>query len=121
MAYKVLFCGDRDWTDEAYIETEVMMLDIEHDDLIIIEGEANGADKLSRKAAEKFLVPVEPYPADWARYKRAAGPIRNQQMLDEGKPDLVIAFHDDLENSKGTKDMVARAKKAGIPVQIVTH
>ena len=37
-------------------------------------------------------------------------------MLDEGKPDLVIAFHNDLPKSKGTKDMVKRAQKADVPV-----
>ena len=37
-------------------------------------------------------------------------------MLDEGKPDTVVYFHDNIERSKGTKDMVSRAKKAGLPV-----
>jgi hypothetical protein len=47
---------------------------------------------------------------------KAAGPIRNQRMIDEGKPDLVIAF----PGGRGTADMVSRAKKAGIPVQEIT-
>ena len=52
---------------------------------------------------------------------RAAGPIRNQRMLVEGKPDLVIAFHDDLESSRGTKDMIKRSLKAGIRVWHYSH
>ncbi len=60
-------------------------------------------------------MPVEAYPAEWARYHHAAGPIRNKQMLTEGKPDLVIAFHNDIEKSKGSKNMVALAKKHDIP------
>ena len=64
----------------------------------------------------KFLrIPVEKYPADWTRYGYAAGPIRNQQMLDEGRPSLVLAFHNDFEHSKGTKDMIDKARKANIP------
>jgi hypothetical protein len=59
-------------------------------------------------------VPYESYPADWATHKRAAGPIRNQQMLDTGI-DLCIGFHPDITKSKGTKDMLTRASKAGIP------
>ena len=49
------------------------------------------------------------FPAEWDKYGKAAGVLRNQQMLDEGYPDLVVYFHKDLENSKGTKDMVTRA------------
>lgn len=60
-----------------------------------------------------------PFPADWNRYGRAAGPIRNRQMLTEGKPDLVVAFHDDIESSKGTKDMVTIAEKAGVYVYVM--
>lgn len=61
---------------------------------------------------------VESFPANWSQYGHAAGPIRNQKMLDQN-PDLVIAFHFDLEHSKGTKDMINRAKKACIPVRFV--
>ena len=63
-------------------------------------------------------VPVEVYPADWTRYGKPAGPIRNRQMLNEGKPDMVIAFHDDLSVSVGTKDMVDIANAAGLPVRL---
>jgi hypothetical protein len=63
-------------------------------------------------------LPVESFPADWEQYGRAAGPIRNQQML-EAKPDRVFAFHEDLEHSKGTGDMVRRARKAGVPVEVI--
>jgi hypothetical protein len=48
-------------------------------------------------------MPVIAMPADWANHGKAAGPIRNRKMLDL-KPDLVLAFHADLTNSKGTKD-----------------
>jgi hypothetical protein len=61
------------------------------------------------------------YPAQWHKYGRAAGPIRNQQMLAEGKPDLVLAFHDDIDGSRGTKDMVNRARRAGVKVEVISH
>ena len=47
---------------------------------------------------------------DWKKYGKKAGPLRNQQMLEEGKPDLVVAF----PGGNGTADMVRRAKKANI-------
>lgn len=58
---------------------------------------------------------VEPYPADWS-IGRAAGPIRNKRMIVEGKPDLVVAFHDSLETSRRTRNMINQAISAGIPV-----
>ncbi len=59
------------------------------------------------------------YPADWKRYGRAAGRIRNALMLEYEKPDLVIAFHEDLSTSRGTLDMLKRAKLAGIASRVV--
>ena len=49
----------------------------------------------------------------------AAGAIRNGQMLTEGKPDLVVAFHGNISISKGTKNMVEQATKAGIRCIVV--
>ncbi len=107
---RVLVCGDRNWSGIDPIKRELMLAAPS----VVIEGEARGADTLARKAAEELGIPVEPYPANWTKYGRAAGVLRNQQMLDEGKPDLVLAFHPDISKSKGTADMVRRAKKAGI-------
>lgn len=88
---------------------------------IIIEGEARGADRMAAQWAGKFIGSerVRRFPAKWTEYGRAAGPYRNQQMLTEGQPQLVVAFHDDLRNSKGTKDMVTRARRADVPVLAV--
>jgi ABC-type sugar transport system substrate-binding protein len=80
----------------------------------LINGGCHGADQLARNWAKKFGVTQETYPADWSK-GRIAGPIRNQEMIDRGKPDLVIAF----PGGKGTADMVRRAREAGIPVQEV--
>lgn len=59
------------------------------------------------------------YFAEWNKYGKSAGPIRNKKMIDEGNPDIVIAYHDDIENSKGTKNMITQAKDKGIKVQII--
>lgn len=58
----------------------------------IISGACRGADRLAVMWAKSVGVPVEEYPANWGRYGKAAGPIRNLQMLKDGKPDLVVAF-----------------------------
>lgn len=79
-------------------------------DLVLIAGGASGADTLVKTLARTFRVTLEEYPADWKTYGRAAGPMRNQRMLDEGKPDAVLA----MPGGRGTADMVRRAEKAGI-------
>lgn len=83
----------------------------------IIEGGATGADRHAREWAEHFGLKPETYKADWypsgfGRLDRSAGPIRNQRMLDEGRPDLVLAF----PGGTGTADMVRRARAAGVKV-----
>lgn len=113
---RVLICGDRNWSNLKIIEDFILTLP---KDTEIIEGECRGADKKSRYVAEKHGYTVIPVPAEWSKYGNAAGPIRNQNMIDKYKPNLVIAFHNNLESSKGTKDMVKRAEKAGIPVKLV--
>jgi len=87
---------------------------------VVIHGAQRGADTIAGEIAEAMGFEVIPYPADWHKHGRAAGPIRNQQMLDEGKPTEVAAFHNDLAHSKGTGDMVRRARRAGLLVMVYT-
>ncbi len=89
-------------------------------DTIVIAGAAKGVDITAAKAARAWNHSVREFPANWATHGKAAGPIRNQLMLDQ-KPDLVIAIHEDPGLGKGTLDMVTRARKAGIPVSIFIH
>ena len=115
---RVLICGDRDWTDKESIRSNLSSLqDVE----VVIEGEARGADSLGREVAEELDIPVIKFPAQWDRFGKAAGYLRNTHMLRYGQPDIVLAFHDNLEESKGTKDMVLQAQKAGVPVRIINH
>jgi|ERR1019366_1367921 hypothetical protein len=118
---RVLVCGDRNWNDDDAIRRELnrVLADYVGESVIVIEGEARGADSIGRVVAEDLGIDVKKFPADWEKYGNAAGPIRNQQMLDEGKPTYVLAFHNDITHSKGTADMVLRARKAGIPVKVV--
>lgn len=83
----------------------------------IIQGEASGADVTAKQAAKWFDWEYLSFPADWEKHGKAAGPIRNKQMLDEGKPDMVIAFWDG--KSPGTKNMIDQATKSGVPVEII--
>ena len=85
--------------------------------LVIIQGDCpTGIDALARRFADEYEVPLESYPADWAKYGRAAGPKRNQRMADAGA-DLCMAFPS-RGRSAGTWDMIRRAVAAGIETRI---
>ena len=122
---KVLVTGDRNWTDRAAIKLWLEVLrEIGYTHLI--EGEARGADTMAREEGEKLGFKIvnrdentRGFPAEWDKYHRGAGPIRNREMLDQ-KPDLVLAFHHDLTKSKGTADCVREARKRGIEVKVAT-
>lgn len=81
-------------------------------EIILICGMAKGADLIAYDWAVVNWSQVKEFSADWKTHGKAAGHIRNQQMLDEGKPDLVVAF----PGGRGTADMVRRSKKAGVEV-----
>ena len=83
----------------------------------LADGTTVGADYWANQWAKATGTTEERYPADWKGYGRSAGPKRNQRMLDEGKPDLVIAF----PGGRGTADMIRRAKTAGVPVREVGY
>jgi hypothetical protein len=108
---RILVCGGRDYDDE---ETMFRILS-KLRPCFLIEGGAIGADCLAYRWAKRNLdlgsdwLRIE---ADWSAHGKSAGPMRNQRMLDEGKPHLVLAF----PGGKGTADMVRRAKRAGVDV-----
>ena len=116
---RVLVCGGRDFNDLGAVWSQ---LDTLHNlprhlggtgpITRIIQGGAGGADRLASQWASSNAVRQLEYPADWGKHGKAAGPIRNQQMIDEGKPDLVVAF----PGGRGTADMMARARAANIVV-----
>lgn len=114
---KILICGDRHWRDEKKIAK--VLFKLRKKVKLVIHGGARGADQLAGKYAMLLGIPTAVYEANWTKHGRAAGPIRNQSMLKFGKPDMVIAFHKNLNKSKGTKNMVGLAKKAKVKVRIV--
>jgi hypothetical protein len=137
---RMLVCGDRNWLDRRFPDgtenedlkwwvhdqTLDVLLDLAKAYRVdtVIEGCARGADRCAEDFSAKFPILITNhlhFPAEWDKYrkpggKNPAGPIRNMQMLEEGKPDFVVAFHDNLLESKGTRHMVRIADDAGIDV-----
>lgn len=78
---------------------------------LVIHGGAQGVDSLVEEAAYLLGIPTRILPADWDKHGRAAGPIRNQAMIDM-KPSVLLAF----PGGRGTADCVRRARAAGVMV-----
>lgn len=108
MSMRVLVCGGRGYADR---EEVFAALDY-YDPCVVIAGGAKGADTLARDWAVLRERVHHIYPAQWKRYGRSAGPIRNCFMLEDSKPSLVLAF----PGGNGTAHMIAIAEEAGIEV-----
>jgi hypothetical protein len=120
---KVIVTGDRSWSD---IETVASVLSWLPRETVLVEGGCRGLDLIARAVAEELGFSVREYAADWMRYGRSAGVVRNKTMLESEhllhEPiDLCISFHDDISASKGTRDMVTRIDKAGIKRWHIVH
>lgn len=113
---KVLVCGGRDYNEWGVFEQKMNQLFSTLSELgeitEIAHGDARGADGLADDYAWLHRIPCKKFPADWKTHGKAAGPIRNAEMLKYFKPDVVVAF----PGGRGTGDMIQRAKAAGVRV-----
>lgn len=109
---KLLVCGGRTYNDKDRLFKELDSYEGVHE---ICHGGASGADVLAGAWAISRGIPCRVYPADWKRYGKRAGPLRNEEMLTDFRPDCVVAF----PGGRGTLNMIALAHKAGVRVDIV--
>ena len=107
-----LICGGRDFADHARAYAALDSADFALEISCVVSGGARGADTIAHDWANSRGKHFLFFPANWERYGRRAGYLRNQQMLDEGKPDIVLAF----PGGKGTEMMCELAAKAGVKV-----
>ena len=86
-----------------------------HDISVIVSGGAQGADKLAERFAKKYNIPTTIFMAQWIKYGKSAGFIRNKEIIDTC--DAVVAFWD--EKSPGTKHSLTLAKQQNKPIKII--
>ena len=120
---RILICGGRDFNDYRLLSRTLLSLFppvtddkdtwLPPNDTVIISGGARGADQLAIDWCIVNYVTADIYKADWKKYGKSAGPIRNFKMITHGNPDIVIAF----EGGKGTAHMVKIARAAGVEVR----
>lgn len=108
---KLMVTGGRDFGDRRYVSDVLSTVHYLHPVDLLIVGDATGVDALATAWAEEVDVPVEVHFAEWQTHGRAAGPIRNKEMVD-CEPDLVIAF----PGGAGTANAVKTARQANITV-----
>jgi hypothetical protein len=116
----ILVTGAREYYNKKIIlETLKKYKD---DNVVLIHGNCQGVDKLAAEVGKGLGFEIECCPADWKKYGRAAGPIRNKEMIElllNYKNRIMFAFHENIELSKGTKNCVNQAKKLGIIAKVI--
>lgn len=109
---RVLVCGGRDYKDRKAVFDFLNRLHSRHTITHVIQGGAKGTDRLADEWAELNWMGRIQFAADWKTHGKAAGPIRNKAMLEQGVPDLVVAF----PGGRGTENMKTQARAAGVKV-----
>lgn len=111
---RVLVYGGRDFADKKKLFDKLNEVDDEYGPIhTIIHGDSRGADRLGEEWAEAHNRYWYRYPANWYKFGKQAGPIRNQQMIDEGMIDIAV----ECPGGNGTADMRGRLEKANILIK----
>ena len=121
---KIIIAGSRLFNDFTFAEKQLMAYfkthNIHRQDLEIISGTAKGADRIGEQFAEKYGIKLTKFPADWNRYGKAAGYIRNEEMANYAKDNgILFAFWDG--QSKGTSHMISTASKYNLTIQTILY
>ena len=116
--FRVIITGGRDFNDyELLSKTMKDYLASIEDDICVVCGQARGADTLGERYAKEHNHSIQYYPANWKRYGKAAGYIRNTEMANNA--DALVAFWDG--QSLGTKHMIATAIQLGLSIHVVRY
>lgn len=113
--FRVIIAGSRSFNDYKYLKhcVDILLKNI-HEEIVIVCGKARGADSLGERYAKENGYTVRYFPADWNRFGKSAGCIRNEEMAQNA--DALIAFWDG--KSRGTKNMIKLAHKYGLQLRI---
>ena len=115
--FRLIIAGGRDFTDYVMLRSTVDKLlrnKIRKEKIVVICGMAKGADMLGARYANERGYKIRYFPADWDKYGKRAGPIRNEEMAKNA--DALVAFWDG--ESYGTKNMIETAGKYNLEVRV---
>lgn len=119
---RAIVAGGRTYDDKSTLAFTMLrvLIDVNYNDLEIITGGCRGADELGKQWANEYGVRHKEFLADWDKYGRAAGPIRNEQMVKyaaEADRGILIAFP--VGESRGTRNMIKLAHQYGLEVEVI--
>ena len=118
---RIIIAGGRDFTDRALMEKCLIewadSLNLEPEDITIVSGGARGADALGERIARNFACNLCIYPANWNKWGKSAGHIRNSLMANNA--DYLLAFWDG--SSPGTKSMIEKAEQLNLGVTVINY
>lgn len=113
--FRVIIAGGRDFQDYPMLrQTMDSLLSNIQDDIVVVCGKARGADTLGERYAQERGYTVHTFFADWEKWGKAAGFIRNEEMANNA--DALVAFWDG--ESRGTKHMIELAKRYQLKVRV---
>ena len=116
--FKVIIAGGRDFSDYDLLKVKMnRILSNIADEIVVISGTARGADSLGEKYATEMGYKLEKYPANWNKYGKRAGYLRNEQMADVAH--ACVCFWD--SKSKGTKHMIDLANEKKLKLRVVKY
>ena len=108
--------GSRDWEDKLFIFSVLrdFLRTRQDKDIVLVSGGAKGVDTYAEEFAQLYNYPIEIFRADWKRYGRSAGFIRNELIAKNS--DIIFAFR--KNNSSGTTHTITLARKFNIALQV---
>lgn len=112
---KIIVAGSRDFENYELLKNKLDKLLINQKEVQIVSGGCRGTDKLGERYAKENGYSLKIFKADWGKYGKKAGPLRNKQMAEYAEG--LVAFY--KEGSKGTKNMIEEAGKMGLKIRII--
>lgn len=118
--FNLLIAGGRDFSNYDLLVRRCAAYIAENCDVLeptILSGRASGADSLGERFAKEYGLECMYFPAQWEKFGRAAGPMRNREMAQV--TDGAVVFWDG--RSRGTRSMIGYLRQKGVPVEVISY
>jgi len=118
---RLIIAGVRTFDDYELLKSKADEVVKDLGEVEIVSGHAKGADMLGERYAAEHAIPCTLFPAEWERYGRAAGPVRNGQMIEYAKQEtpMLLCFWDGVAH--GTRNIIQKAEREGIQTIVVRY
>jgi len=121
METRIIVCGGCNYSNYEAFKRQLDQVLAKYENVTLISGHAKGVDTMAECYASEKKIPIKVFPAEWTKYGKAAGPIRNTAMLQYAleQTAVVVAFWNGA--SRGTGNMLKQAEKTGVECHVFLH